>query len=781
MSTREAGFAQLLTRVGHAPAAAVTICHQEPGRPFTVTWTTAELAPEVADTYAATSDVWFNVNGLWSRDAGRGRTQDVTRLAALWADLDVKPGGLPTMQVANDVIDALSTMLGTRPVAVVSSGHGLQPYWAVDPEAPAAQLTDDTRAGAAALATRFGRLVAHVAEKHGGHVDSVFDLARVLRVPGTVNHKGKPVPVTVALDTGRPLDVAEIHERLIEYGVTEQPGDQEAVGEVQAPVGDWQWGAGTHPAVTRAMASWGTQRPRSRHPWLLGYATSLAFAHRLGWITETDHAEAVRTLAGRFGWLLANSPPNRPAAPGEVAGCFAKGVAVAERKHHADVLADWDFWVALVADDHDPEEQPAAAAPDEDTFWTARDTLTHLRTFARARRAAPWAVLGAALARVVVVSPPHLVLPPLVGSDASLNLFVAVVAESGGGKGASVGAASDAVSVGHITSHPVGSGEGLTHLFVRRTKTGLEQHTTAVLAEVGEVDTLTALNSRQGSTLQPVLRQAYMGEEFGFGYADPLKRLVVPAHQYRLSLIVGVQPKRAGGLLDDADGGTPQRLLWLPAVDRDAPETAPEAPARLHWRMPDLPPHSIHDGRVRMPVCETARVSIDTARLARLQGDGEALDGHALLTRLKVAAALGLLDGRVEVSEQDWELSGTVMAVSDATRERIVAELGDVRRRSNRARGHAEAERAEMVTERVQGVAIRRVAQVLHRALAAVKATGMTGGVLRRSVHSRDRHLVDEALDQLLTAGRIVAEELAPDETGGGGFGLRYWVSEAKK
>jgi hypothetical protein len=33
------------------------------------------------------------------------------------------------------------------------------------------------------------------------------------------------------------------------------------------------------------------------------------------------------------------------------------------------------------------------------------------------------------------------------------------------------------------------------------------------------------------------------------------------------------------------------------------------------------------------------------------------MDGHALLTRLKIAAALGLFDGRPEVDAEEWQLA----------------------------------------------------------------------------------------------------------------------------
>jgi len=96
-----------------------------------------------------------------------------------------------------------------------------------------------------------------------------------------------------------------------------------------------------------------------------------------------------------------------------------------------------------------------------DTFWRARPVLAHLHAFARARRVAPWALLGVTLARVVAVVPPVVVLPSLVGSYGSLNLFVGVVGRSGAGKGTAESAAVDAVPLpGPVATATIGSGEG---------------------------------------------------------------------------------------------------------------------------------------------------------------------------------------------------------------------------------------------------------------------------------------------------------------------------------
>ena len=225
-----------------------------------------------------------------------------------------------------------------------------------------------------------------------------------------------------------------------------------------------------------------------------------------------------------------------------------------------------------------------------------------------------------------------------------------------------------------------------------------------------------------------------MGEPLGYSYADPAKRLPVPAHGYRLCLVAGIQPARAAGILDDTDGGTPQRLVWLPATDPDAPEVAPPAPDPLGWRPPTWPAPDRATGRVVLPVCDTARAVVDAARLARIRGDGDALDGHALLCRLKVGTALALL--RRSTAEQ------------------------------NRSRGEAEGERAVVVAEKVEDAAVRRVARLLARKLGEAP-DGMRGAELRQRLPGRDRVHFDAAVDRLLGAWQVVREDVDGQGTAG--------------
>jgi hypothetical protein len=410
---------------------------------------------------------------------------------------------------------------------------------------------------------------------------------------------------------------------------------------------------------------------------------------------------------------------------------------------------------------------PVPVVPIPEPLWTARPILAHVHAFARARRASPWAVLRALLARVCTAIPPFVMLPPLVGSTVSLNTFVGLVGPSGSGKDAARMAAEDAVVLGHLDTAGVGSGEGVAHQFVvyRKPNTrtgdagGLEQYRKALLMTAPEVDTVAALHHRQASNLLPELRKAWTGDALGFAYVDPTKRLTLARHSYRLCLIVGIQPERAAPILDDANAGTPQRFVWLPSTDPSVPDHPPAEPAPwTGWRLPVW--YGNASGKVILPVCQTAMDTIDTNRVARLRGNGDALDSHALLCQLKVAAVLGILDGRAEVNDEDWRLASAIAGKSEQTRFGVVGTLQSLKQTANAARAVAEGERTIIAAETVTEHAIRRIAPRILSKLAAGLDYGINRSELRRSVNSRDRIYFDTVIDRLIGTGQVVTHQM---------------------
>jgi hypothetical protein len=478
-------------------------------------------------------------------------------------------------------------------------------------------------------------------------------------------------------------------------------------------------------------------------------------------------------------------------------------------------IVQWAMAVAQAEPERAHRNDGGPTDDEMEAFWSARPELARLQQFARARLTGPWSTLGAVLARVVATIPPHVVLPPTVGSEASVNLFVALVAPSGFGKGASEAVAEDYVVTEMVpfVATP-GSGEGLLkqYAYKRRTMKGQPPEQVnlrnAAMFTVPEVDTFAALAGRGGSTLMPELRKAWMGERLGFGWADVEKAVAIMAHRYRMTMIVGVQPGRGAVLLDDADGGTPQRFLWLPTTDPDAPDEPPEEPDRL--RLPawptavELTDPVLSDAgdegsglRVKFDVEDRYRLEepadrdafhvlelppsvVDTIRaehLAKRRGEvaeASVLDSHAMLVRLKIAVGFMWMNGRTDkVSEEDWTLAGTVLAVSNATRAGVQAALRSNKTKAAEARGRHDAER-EVVKEDV--LRDKKIAQIVDRIREKLRVkNGQAKAALKRQF-GPDKSYFDDALARLVRVGDV---ELRPVK-GTGNPGHNVWLKDGR-
>jgi hypothetical protein len=400
-----------------------------------------------------------------------------------------------------------------------------------------------------------------------------------------------------------------------------------------------------------------------------------------------------------------------------------------------------------------PEERDEIS---EETFWKSRPVLEHIHTFARSRIVAPWALLGCVLARVLVTVSPQVQLPPLTGGRASLNLFVALSGPSGSGKDASYGASEDCLDYGPVnySDKPLGTGEGLAAMFVRWDAKAKEmvQYNTSSLVFVGEIDTLGAIGSRQGATILPMLRQAAMGQTLGFANAHEDTTRIVGGHAYRLCLIAGLQPTRSGVLLNDRAGGTPQRFIYMPTTDTDAPDVEPEEPPVWYWQRPHFATNGFRPTTLTLPA--HVKEAVKLGRRAGIRGETPPTDSHSMLTREKVAAGLAILDGRTEVNEDDWSLSGVIMTVSDRTRAMCAQALKVEAQKENVGKALQEAERTLIVNERVDEEAIRKVTARVKNRLSG-NGGEMLHSDLRRALRSTERPHMEAAISALLATGAL--------------------------
>ena len=290
--------------LGHDPEANIAISYIN----STGIWNTRHVKLKYADSFVRSlnddkNNVYVMVNevtGLVSAN-GRGDASQVTRLKALWADLDFKDSGLQDAAHAKSVIDILSGMLNSEPTAVVFSGYGLQPYWEVED----AEINESNRVYMAGLLKRWGALVQRVASIEGGHVDPVYDLPRVLRAPGSFNYKVASQPVATKIaKTGKssPVSVDEIEDVLLAYGFTEANTVDEFV--VLSDPSLWEPAEFDCAWAATLMDVISSGNPSARHPWMVGMAVRIEAAARYGCITEATHGELVHLLRDKFEVLI---------------------------------------------------------------------------------------------------------------------------------------------------------------------------------------------------------------------------------------------------------------------------------------------------------------------------------------------------------------------------------------------------------------------------------------------------------------------------------------------
>lgn len=372
------------------------------------------------------------------------------------------------------------------------------------------------------------------------------------------------------------------------------------------------------------------------------------------------------------------------------------------------------------------------------------DQLTRIYQWARARYAAPWAVFGAVLLRVAASTGPHVQLPGVIGGRASLNMMAVFVAASGGGKGISDATARLAWPA-DIHEEGLGSGQGISELF--KEPKNPEDRISRAIFMVPEIDHLAALDAGQGNNTRATLKAAIMGERLGSkGASSATSRMVAP-HTYRMCLSVAGQFGHCGVILDDATGGTPQRTLWFPSTDPQMPDERSADPAPLNT---DLPPWALASETVEIQYGPPEiQKTIIAAHLARQRGDGDALDGHAMLLRCKVSALLAVMHHRSVVSEVDWELSAAVMSVSDATRNTVLEHARQAARAKIRDRAMSRAAGEQFISDHKLERAKKSILRWLER------DGHLARHDLRRKLKADLRDHFDPAIAELAAIGQI--------------------------
>lgn len=450
-------------------------------------------------------------------------------------------------------------------------------------------------------------------------------------------------------------------------------------------------------------------------------------------------------------------------------------------------------------------------------FWNARPVLAHIRQAAHARTVSGDVAFYSVLTRCSALWPEAVRLDTGVKAPASANLFAAITGPSGAGKSSGVTVAQRLLirppwleEDGYADDAPLGSGEGVAEVFMgtkivpvrdengavvvakdgssKTEKVRTKVRSNALLhADEGEV--LNRMLQRSGATIGETLRRAWSGGTIGQSNGRTETTRIIKSGTYSLGMLIGFQRETAEPMLADSAAGTPQRFLWAWAIDPSIPDDVPPDPGPLMgvWRASGGPPGegwlpwlaggaSTPEPDLRpVTFAPEIRAELRTLHLGLSRGTLTLaeLDAHMPVTLVKVAALLAGLEGRRDVTVEDWRLAHLVWQTSCRVRDHLVAYGRSVRGKATAAKraAHADDEAAAEVARHVVRDAaeqrrVARVADHVGRLVSGAGPDGIAVGALRKRIAQRDREVFTEALEASV---HVVVKDVD-------GVDRAYWV-----
>lgn len=319
---------------------------------------TVELARRATEQGA---HVWLNVATRKRGTTARGRAADCVSVPALWADLDVAEGApegvhrggavLSTYAEAHELLERMPL----APSLVVATGYGLSAWWLLAEPCPAE-----------VAAPHLAALKATLTRLSDGRVDpSVYDVARMMRLPGTVNVKVEADPREVLLLPGRSapprygLDDLEEAFDLPAAPVTPPRGPTAPGGAQERPGDDYSASMTTADVVALLAAHGATEVDRTERDGRLVVRMA-----RPGKDARQGHSLTVGWAAEAVTHVFSSGWPELPC-----------GTWTPFRlRAHLEYAADWKACArALAAEGYGARTAPLERLPELDDLHVARD------------------------------------------------------------------------------------------------------------------------------------------------------------------------------------------------------------------------------------------------------------------------------------------------------------------------------------------------------------------------------------------------------------------------
>jgi len=442
---------------------------------------------------------------------------------------------------------------------------------------------------------------------------------------------------------------------------------------------------------------------------------------------------------------------------------------------------------AVTDGEHQGDGNRAPVLPPE--FWESRPVLRHIRDAAWSMMASPDAALAITLATLSASVPPCVRVDTGVRRPMPTHTFAAPVGRSGGFKTSAMEAAELAIRFVPAwtqdvfsTDAPIlvaigddemvhrangGTGQGIIENYMGnvavalsedaeprngRPRTRRQQVRSNVLVTIDEGNGLAKALADTTSIVGETMRELWSGVTTGQDNAKAENTRRVKRGTYSFGLIVGFQLPVLAKLLgnENVELGTPQRFLFAWTGAPDIPDEPVEFPGVLDVTVPVE--------QIALCPALIARLRDELLPLLRNGGTDTETDSQRVSMLVRLAALLAVIDGRTEVSEDDWRLAEMIADTSRSIAEYALALKRGKDTQARKARRAEEVEDALAVHTATTGSGADRAAVRIE---AAIRANGgvrakWTGddGIRRGSFNSEDREDADAGLAQLVERNR---------------------------
>jgi hypothetical protein len=261
-----------------------------------------EDAIQFVESLTAGQDIYVGV-GLSIEDRGpyqRCLSVDVAGIVGVAADIDLRSSAHVKSALPGTIEEALSLLPANfPPTFIILTGNGIHAWWLF--REPCIFQSEEERKGIAALANRWGTLIQDNARIRGWKIERLSDLARVLRIPGTMNYKdsANPKPVVTQACTDRRYNSSDLAEYLDDLGVPDAEAEENDRKQWAEQFQDTPLKIELHALIPEAqLDQWLASDPRFKNTWFRqrpdlkdqtqsGYDLALAdFGFRAGLVAQ---------------------------------------------------------------------------------------------------------------------------------------------------------------------------------------------------------------------------------------------------------------------------------------------------------------------------------------------------------------------------------------------------------------------------------------------------------------------------------------------------------------